>query len=88
MEKQWVDAIRQSCRDARARFFFKQWGGVQKGKHGRVLDGHTYDEMPALSTSQMPSRQERLDLRLAMAPLAEGWPNAPLVELKPQQAVA
>jgi hypothetical protein len=44
--------------------------------------------MPALSTSQMPSRQERLDLRLAMAPLAEGWPNAPLVELKPQQAVA
>jgi protein gp37 len=88
MEKQWVDAIRQSCRDARVRFFFKQWGGVQKGKHGRVLDGRTYDEMPVLSTSQMPSRQERLDLRLAMAPLAEAWPNAPLVELKPQQAVA
>jgi hypothetical protein len=88
MEKQWVDAIRQSCREARARFFFKQWGGVQKGKHGRLLDGRTYDEMPVLSTSQMPPRQERLDLRLAMAPLAEGWPNAPLVELKPQQAVA
>jgi protein gp37 len=88
MERQWVDAIRQSGRDARAGFFFKQWGGVQKGKHGRFLDGRTYDEMPVLSTSQMPSRQERLDLRLAMAPLAEGWPNAPLVQLKPQQAVA
>lgn len=27
-------------------FFFKQWGGVRKGKTGRLLDGRTYDEMP------------------------------------------
>jgi len=88
MEKQWVDAIRQSCRDAGAQFFFKQWGGVQKGRHGRILDGRTYDGMPALSSGQLPSRQERLDLRRAVAPLAEGWPNAPLVQLQPQQVVA
>jgi protein gp37 len=26
--------------------FFKQWGGVNKAKAGRVLDGRTYDEFP------------------------------------------
>ena len=28
-------------------FFFKQWGGVQKNKTGRTLEGRTWDEMPA-----------------------------------------
>jgi len=28
-------------------FFFKQWGGVRKKQHGRLLDGRTWDEMPA-----------------------------------------
>jgi protein gp37 len=27
-------------------FFFKQWGGVNKKKTGRVLNGRTWDEMP------------------------------------------
>jgi protein gp37 len=27
-------------------FFFKQWGGVQKKKAGRLLEGRTWDEMP------------------------------------------
>jgi protein gp37 len=27
-------------------FFFKQWGGVQKKKFGRELDGRTWDEFP------------------------------------------
>ena len=27
-------------------FFFKQWGGVQKKKTGRTLEGRTWDEMP------------------------------------------
>ena len=26
---------------------FKQWGGTQKKKTGRMLDGRTWDEMPA-----------------------------------------
>jgi protein gp37 len=30
-------------------FFFKQWGGVQKKKTGRTLEGRTWDEMPAAS---------------------------------------
>ena len=27
-------------------FFFKQWGGVNKKKAGRELDGRTYDALP------------------------------------------
>ena len=47
MEREWVIDIRRQCRAARVAFFFKQWGGVNKKKTGRVLDGRTYDEMPA-----------------------------------------
>ena len=42
----WVTSIREQCVDAGVAFFFKQWGGVQKKKHGRVLEGRTWDEMP------------------------------------------
>lgn len=88
MNKEWVRAIRRSCRVADVRFFFKQWGGVQKGKHGRMLDGRTYDGMPDLSANQVPTRPERLDLIRAIARLADAWPHAPLVQLKPQPVVA
>ena len=43
----WVRSIRRQCRKAKVPFFFKQWGGVQKHKAGRLLDGRIYDEMPA-----------------------------------------
>lgn len=42
----WVTDIRQQCSDSNVAFFFKQWGGVQKKKAGRTLEGRTYDEMP------------------------------------------
>jgi len=29
-------------------FFFKQWGGVQKKRTGRELDGTTWNGMPVL----------------------------------------
>ncbi len=48
MNADWVTDIRDQCRKARVAFFFKQWGGVQKGKAGRTLEGRTWDEMPAL----------------------------------------
>jgi protein gp37 len=47
MNPEWVRAIRNQCRRARVPFFFKQWGGVNKAKTGRELDGRTWDEMPA-----------------------------------------
>ncbi len=46
MDPAWVRDVRRQCADARVAFFFKQWGGVQKKRAGRVLDGRTYDEMP------------------------------------------
>jgi hypothetical protein len=47
MKKEWVLSIRDQCRRAGVPFFFKQWGGIQKSKAGRALDGETYDEVPA-----------------------------------------
>jgi protein gp37 len=47
MKERWVVAIRKQCRAQRIPFFFKQWGGVQKSKHGRLLGGRTYDETPS-----------------------------------------
>jgi protein gp37 len=46
MAATWAREICKHCRRARVPFFFKQWGGVQKKKNGRMLDGRTWDEMP------------------------------------------
>ncbi len=46
MSPVWVEDIRRQCASARVPFFFKQWGGVQKKRAGRLLDGRTWDEMP------------------------------------------
>jgi protein gp37 len=46
MDPQWVVDIRNQCRDAKVAFFFKQWGGVNKKRAGRMLEGRTWDEMP------------------------------------------
>jgi|SRR5579862_4637600 len=42
----WVTDLRDQCFRAGVPFFFKQWGGVQKTKAGRTLEGRTWDEMP------------------------------------------
>lgn len=62
MEKEWVESIQNICERRKVSFFFKQWGGVQKGKAGRLLNGRTYDSTPEISVSQIPSRRERLSL--------------------------
>ena len=49
MDKDWVRHIHLQCRKARVPFFFKQWGGVQKSRNGRELDGRTWDEMPSIA---------------------------------------
>ena len=49
MEPEWVTDIRDQCLKAGVAFFFKQWGGVQKKRTGRTLEGRTWDEMPAES---------------------------------------
>jgi protein gp37 len=46
VKKEWVREIRKQCVAAHVPFFFKQWGGVNKKKAGRILDGRTWDQMP------------------------------------------
>ncbi len=46
MEAEWVRDIRDRCLARDVPFFFKQWGGVNKKRTGRVLDGRTWDELP------------------------------------------
>lgn len=46
MQREWVTSIRDQCLAAGVPFFFKQWGGVWKKKHGRELEGRTWDELP------------------------------------------
>ena len=46
MDERWVVQIRNRCVAADVPFFFKQWGGVNKKRTGRTLEGKTWDEMP------------------------------------------
>ncbi len=59
MQKEWVLSLRDQCAKAGVPFFFKQWGGTQKKKAGRLLDGRTYDEMPARSANLVAGREQR-----------------------------
>lgn len=46
MKEEWVLDIKQMCKEQNVAFFFKQWGGKNKKKAGRKLQGRTWDEMP------------------------------------------
>jgi len=59
VREEWVLDIRTQCQKANVPFFFKQWGGVNKKKAGRVLQGRTWDGMP------------RTDLRVATQIIAQ-----------------
>jgi protein gp37 len=48
MKKDWVIDIRNQCQTAKVPFFFKQWGGVNKKKAGRELEGRIWNETPSL----------------------------------------
>jgi len=50
MQPEWVRALQAQCQAAGVAFFFKQWGGVQKKRNGRLLDGRYWDEMPQIDT--------------------------------------
>jgi protein gp37 len=56
MDPEWVRRILRQCRESGVPFFFKQWGGVNKTKTGRILDGRVYDEYPRVS---LPGRSRQ-----------------------------
>jgi protein gp37 len=69
----WVERIKKQCDQHGSLFFFKQWGGVQKKKHGRLLHGTTYDNLPARDTTSPPSPAERAACLHDLAPLVRDW---------------
>ncbi len=46
VEEGWVAEIRNQCLETGVPFFFKQWGGVNKKRSGRILQGRTWDQLP------------------------------------------
>jgi len=48
MKKDWVIDIKNQCHKENIPFFFKQWGGKNKKKAGRELEGRVWDEIPSL----------------------------------------
>ncbi|MCB2085553.1 MAG: phage Gp37/Gp68 family protein [Sphingomonadaceae bacterium] len=46
MDSEWVENILDQCLDSGTAFFFKQWGGVNKKKTGRLLHGREWNEWP------------------------------------------
>jgi Protein of unknown function (DUF5131) len=51
IEPEWVDEIEAMCRAAGVAFFFKQWGGKNKKRAGRLFKGEIVEAMPAVHSS-------------------------------------
>jgi protein gp37 len=60
IEESWVLDIKKGCQKKSIPFFFKQWGGVNKKKAGRLLQGKTWDNYPkeADSTGSPQTKKE------------------------------
>jgi protein gp37 len=48
MKEEWALDIMDQCKESGVKFFFKQWGGTNKKKSGRELQGRHYNEMPEI----------------------------------------
>ena len=46
MKEEWVIQIKEHCIKQNVPFFFKQWGGINKKRNGRLLEGRVWDDMP------------------------------------------
>jgi protein gp37 len=46
IKTEWILEIKKHCHHANVPFFFKQWGGRNKKKNGRILQGKTWEELP------------------------------------------
>jgi protein gp37 len=67
----WVNSILRQCRTMDVPFFFKQWGGVQKKRAGRTLNGKLYNEYPATESQHPPAYADRIQrLRSAQVQFA------------------
>ncbi len=46
VKEEWILDIKKQCEQASVAFYFKQWGGTNKKKAGKMLEGKIYNEMP------------------------------------------
>jgi protein gp37 len=53
MNGRWAVDIRDQCQRMQVPFFFKQWGGPNRKKTGRKLEGRTWDEIPSAANTNM-----------------------------------
>lgn len=70
MKKEWVMQIKEQCYKQNVPFFFKQWGGINKKKTGRLLEGRTWDERPMKSVNLGKEIKHNNSLHLTTIPLA------------------
>lgn len=49
IKEEWAIDIKNQCQKANVAFYFKQWGGVNKKRNGKALQGKQYTEMPLKS---------------------------------------
>ena len=66
---EWVRSIRDQCNESSVPFFFKQWGGVRKKEHGRILDGAVHDEFPKVKRAPPMDLSNRRTLVARYSPL-------------------
>jgi protein gp37 len=69
MDPAWPIEIRDQCRRAGVAFFFKQWGGKNKKRAGRLLEGRTWDEMPASEDRKRRDQHARARMGTRTLPL-------------------
>ena len=46
IREEWVIDLKEQCQTAKVAFYFKQWGGTNKKKAGKILEGKVYNQMP------------------------------------------
>jgi hypothetical protein len=73
MQASWVERIQVQCEEQSVPFFFKQWGGVQKKRTGRLLRGRTYDALPGRSASGVPTAAVRASIGIELRRIAAPW---------------
>ncbi len=60
MQEDWAIDLKNQCESQNIAFFFKQWGGKNKKKAGRLLEGKEYNQMPLISPAQLVPQNSSL----------------------------
>jgi len=59
MKPEWVASVKNQCERSGVPFFFKQWGGTNKKKAGRIFEGRSWDELPGATLDASSQRKHR-----------------------------